>query len=135
MHQTAPPSPKRGEIWYVSFPTDPPGKFRRPVLIVSTDKRNSHPRANTVLVIPFSTTLSEHPLNIRFQPGATGLPETCELQPANISAVRKEALAVAPGTRTLSNRVIRDLARGVVWSMGVQPKDILEQESSSLPDR
>jgi len=118
------PEPRRGQIWFVLFPSDPPGKYRRPVLIVSTDRRNTHPNASTVLAIPFSTTLTELPIHIRLQPGETGLPEPSELQPENISTIRKDTLVPAPGTRTLSESILQTLARNVVFAMGVQPKDI-----------
>jgi len=118
------PQPRRGQIWEVPFPSDPAGKRPRPVLIVSTDGRNCHPNASTVLVVPFSGTLSEIPLHIRLQPGETGLDYTSELQPENISTIRKDALKPKTGTRTLSEKIIRTLARNVILCMGVQPKDI-----------
>lgn len=118
------PQPRRGQIWSVAFPSDPPGKFSRPVLIVSADGRNSHPRASTVLVVPFSTTLTDVPTHIRLQPGETGLDHPSELQPENISTIRKETLRPRPGTRTVSDSIVRTLARNVVLSMGTQPKDI-----------
>lgn len=120
-----PPTPRRGEIWFVRYPGDPPDKPPRPVVIVSVDARNTHPRATTVLAVPFSTTLTDMPTHVRLQPGQTGLNEAGELQAENISVVRKEALQ-APRTplRTISDSVIRNLARTVVLAMGVQPKDI-----------
>ena len=89
------PEPRRGQIWFVLFPSDPPGKYRRPVLIVSTDRRNTHPNASTVLAIPFSTTLTDVPIHLRLPPGETGLPEPSELQPENISTIRKDTLVPA----------------------------------------
>jgi mRNA-degrading endonuclease toxin of MazEF toxin-antitoxin module len=118
------PKPLRGEIWDVDFPSDPPGKGPRPVLIVSPNKRNEHPSATTVLVVPFSTTLSEYATHIRLTPGQTGLPEASELQPEQITAVRKEYLKPRPGMRTQAESIIRLVAKNVVFSLGVQPKDI-----------
>ena len=37
--------------------TEPPEKGRRPVIIVSPNARNQHPRATSVLVIPLSTSI------------------------------------------------------------------------------
>lgn len=119
------PQPRRGQIWFVSLPTDPPGKSSRPVLIVSTDGRNAHPRAETVLVVPFSTMLTDLPVHIRLQPRETGLQATSELQPENVSVVRKQALMPAQSTRILGEGVLRRVARNVVLAMGVQPKDIV----------
>jgi len=120
------PQPRRGQIWFVLLPSDPPGKNRRPVVIVSSDARNTHPRATTVLAIPFSTTPASLPTHVSLQPGQTGLQETSTLQPESIQTLRKEKLVPAPGTRTLGDSIIRKLARGVVLSMGVQPRDIPE---------
>lgn len=97
----------------------------RPVLIVSTDGRNTHPRAETVLVVPFSTTLTDVPVHIQLKPGETGLPETSELQPENISVVRKQSLKLAANSRTLGEAILRRVARCVVLCMGIQPKDIV----------
>ena len=118
------PQPRRGQIWYVVFPSDPPGKSKRPVLIVSTDGRNTHPLASTVLVIPFSTTLTELPVHIRIKVGESGLPYESELQPENISTVRKEALQQAFGTRTLADHRIQTAAKFAVMAMGVQPTEL-----------
>ena|SRR5690348_8060088 len=118
------PQPRRGQIWFVSFPGDPVGKSARPVLIVSMDGRNAHPRAETVLAVPFSTTLTDLPIHVRLNPGETGLPETSELQPENISVIRKQSLKPAPNSRTLGETILRRVARGVVLSMGIQPRDI-----------
>jgi mRNA-degrading endonuclease toxin of MazEF toxin-antitoxin module len=118
------PQPLRGEIWDVDLPTDPPGKGPRPVLIVSPNGRNTHPKATTVLVVPFSMTLSEYTTHVRLTSGQTGLPETSELQPEQITAVRKEDLKPRRGTRTQAESIIKLIAKNVVFSLGVQPKDI-----------
>jgi mRNA interferase MazF len=117
------PQPLRGEIWDVDFPSDPPGKGPRPVLIISTNLRNRHPKATTVLVVPFSMTMTDYPTHIRLNPGQTGLPETSEIQPEQITAVRKEYLKARPGTRTQAESVITLVAKNVLFALGVQPKD------------
>ncbi len=119
------PQPSRGEIWDVDFPSDPPGKGPRPVLVISPNARSKHPKATTVLVVPFSTTISEYPIHIRLTSGQTGLPETSELQPEQIAAVRKEYLRPRPGTRMQTETVIRTVAKNLVFSLGIQPKDPL----------
>ena len=118
------PQPRRGQIWYARFPGDPAGKNPRPVVVVSADRRNTHPRATTVLAVPLSTTLTDFPLHIRLQPGETGLREISELQPQNISVITKDSLLPNPGARLLSERILRIIARNVVKSMGIQPADI-----------
>ncbi len=118
------PQPLRGEIWDVDFPSDPPGKGPRPVLVVSTNVRNRHPKAMTVLVVPFSTTITTYPNHVRLSSGQTGLPANSEIQPEQITAVRKEYLRRRPGTRTQGESVIAEVARSVVFALGFQPKDI-----------
>ncbi|MGH2508389.1 MAG: type II toxin-antitoxin system PemK/MazF family toxin [Ktedonobacteraceae bacterium] len=118
------PQPLRGEIWNIDFPSDPPGKGPRPVLIVSPNVRNRHPKATTVLVVPFSMTTSDYPTHIRLTPGETGLPEISELQPEQITAVRKEYLKTRAGTRTQAESIIKLVAKNVIFALGVQPKDI-----------
>jgi len=118
------PKPSRGEIWDAVFPGDPPGKPPRPVLVVSTNNRNRHPRASTVLVVPFSTTLSEYPTHIRLAPGETGLAEISELQPEQISSVRKEYLKARAGTRVQGEATMRKIAKFVMFALGVLPQEI-----------
>ncbi len=86
--------------------------------------RNKHPKATTILVVPFSATLSDHPTHIRLASGRSGLPAASELQPEPITAVRKEYLKPRPGTRAQPESLIKAVAKNVVFSLGVQPKDI-----------
>jgi len=83
-----------------------------------------HPQASTVLVVPLSTTLTNLPTHLRLKAAETGLPYESELQPENLSTVRKESLHQEPGTRTLGGHVIRTVARNAVFAMGLQARDI-----------
>ena len=66
--------PLRGEIWFVQLPVDPPQKGRRPVVIVSLNVRNRHERADTVLVVPLTTsTHKEAPTHVFLAARETGL--------------------------------------------------------------
>jgi mRNA interferase MazF len=110
---------RRGEIWFVNLPTDPPGKGQRPVVIVSTDARNLHERANTVLVVPLSTTPAKAPTHIELAPGETGLGAISTIRAEDISVVRKSSLfEPRQGVRNLSEATLRKIARGVVMAMG-----------------
>jgi mRNA-degrading endonuclease toxin of MazEF toxin-antitoxin module len=118
------PSPARfplqGEIWWTHFPTDPPDKGRRPVIIVSVDGRNCQPRANTVLVIPLSTSIQKfRPADLLLRAGETGLREDSVAQADNISTVRKDQL-VEPGAgqRALTHSQVCRLAGLVRVGMG-----------------
>ena len=112
-------TPLRGEIWLVKLPTDPPDKAERPVVIVSTDDRNRHPRASTVLVAPLSGSIEREVVtHIKLSAGETGLHPSC-VRCEDLTVVRKEAL-VEPrqSLRTLSHSRIREIADGVCIAMG-----------------
>lgn len=112
-------TPRRGEIWFVHLPTDPPGKGARPVVIVSTDERNTHPRANTVLVVPLTTSIVKNvATHVYLSPGETGLEQ---------SVLKAEDMAVVPKTelleprsklRTLSHHRVCELVDKVRYAMG-----------------
>jgi mRNA-degrading endonuclease toxin of MazEF toxin-antitoxin module len=111
--------PKRGEIWYVRLPSDPPDKNERPVVIVSIEARNLHERANTVLVVPLSTTPARLPSHISLSPGETGLREPSTIQAEGITTVRKSSLQEPKQQlRRLSEKVIERIARGVLIALG-----------------
>jgi mRNA-degrading endonuclease toxin of MazEF toxin-antitoxin module len=112
--------PLRGEIWWTHFPTDPPDKGRRPVIIVSVDGRNCNPRANTVLVIPLSTSIhNSRPADLLLRAGETGLREDSAAQADNICTVRRVELAEpVQGHRPLTNTQICRLASLVRLAIG-----------------
>lgn len=112
--------PLRGEIWWTRFPTDPPDKGRRPVIVVSTDGRNCHPRANTVLVIPLSTSIHKPgPAHLPLKAGETGLREDSVALAESICTVKRVELdAPVQGCRALSNHQICRLAGLVRLAMG-----------------
>src|ERR1700680_3394242 len=113
--------PLRGEIWFVQLPVDPPEKGRRPVVIVSLDARNRHERADTVLVIPLSTSIhkADHPTHLFLAAGETGLFEDSIAGGEDIRVVRKPNLA-APrsGLRNMNHRRICELSEMVKIAMG-----------------
>jgi len=118
------PSPQRGEIWFTKLPTDPLEKGKRPVIIVSVNARNNHPRASTVLVVPLSTSVhkNEIPTHLVLEPGQTGLRERVVAKSEDISVVWKAELdAPRERLRTLSSSQICDLARKVELAMGCSP--------------
>src|SRR4029077_284803 len=106
-------SPLRGEIWFVQLPVDPPEKGRRPVVIVSLDARNRHYRADTVLVIPLSTSIHKagHPTHLLLAAGETGLSEDSIARAEDISVIRKANLIESRSRpRTMSHRRICELS-------------------------
>jgi len=111
------PFPMRGEIWFTEIPTE---KGRRPVVIVSTNVRNSHPRANTVLVVPLSTSVhkSDVPTHLTLEPGETGLRERVIARAEDVAVIRKMSLRPArEPLRNLSNLQICKLSRMVAIAM------------------
>ena len=115
----------RGEIWWVQIQTDPPEKGRRTVIVVSSDGRNRHERASTVLVVPLSTSIHRDcPTHTLLQPGETGLVEHCVAQSENVTVVRKEALVEhRERLRQLSHAKICEIADKVKIAMGCLATD------------
>jgi len=113
--------PLHGEIWFVQLPVDPPEKGRRPVIIVSLNARNRHERADTVLVIPLSTSIhkADHPTHLFLAAGETGLSEDSIARAEDITVVRKTNLVGARSSlRNMSHRRICELAEMVKIAMG-----------------
>jgi mRNA-degrading endonuclease toxin of MazEF toxin-antitoxin module len=113
--------PLRGEIWFVQLPVDPPEKGRRPVVIVSLDARNRHERADTVLVIPLSTSIhkADHPTHFFLAAGESGLSEDSIARAEDITVVRKANLMEPRSSlRTMSHRRICELSEMVKIAMG-----------------
>jgi mRNA-degrading endonuclease toxin of MazEF toxin-antitoxin module len=112
-------SPQRGEIWWTHFYTDSPGK-NRPAVIVSHNGRNNHPRADTVLAIPLSTSIHKlGPGHLLLRAGETGLREDSAAWADNITTVSKaQLLEPVIGHRPLSNTQICRLAELVRVAMG-----------------
>ena len=112
--------PQRGEIWFVQLPVDPPEKGPRPVVIVSIDARNRHERADTVLVIPLTTSIhKEVPTHVLLSAGETGLTADSAARAEDVTVVRKRSL-LAPRSqlRRLSDQRVCDLARKVQIAIG-----------------
>jgi mRNA-degrading endonuclease toxin of MazEF toxin-antitoxin module len=114
--------PQQGEIWWTNLPTDPPEKSRRPVIVVSPNGRNQHPRSNSVLVIPLSTSIHLlRPAHLLLRMGETGLSADSAAQADNITTVRRESLsAPGPGQRALSHTKVCELAKLVRLGMGCE---------------
>jgi mRNA-degrading endonuclease toxin of MazEF toxin-antitoxin module len=111
--------PARGEIWFSKLPTDPPEKSPRPVVVVSPDARNSALRLNTVLVVPLSTTPKQNSWQVELSSGETGLKETSTARPDQITTALKQWLS-SPRypLRRISERRLREIARGVILALG-----------------
>jgi mRNA interferase MazF len=115
--------PIRGEIWFVRLPIDPPEKGRRPVVIVSLDARNRHERADTVLVVPLTTSIhKDAPTQVFLPAGETGLQSDSAARAEDVTMVRKKSLVESrTRLRKLSDRRICELASKVSIAMGCKP--------------
>jgi mRNA-degrading endonuclease toxin of MazEF toxin-antitoxin module len=115
--------PRRGEIWFAQLPADPPEKGRRPVVVVSLDARNRHERANTVLVIPLTTSIhKDAPTHVYLSAGETGLQSDSAARPEDITVVRKGSLVESrSGLRRLSDRRVCEMAHKVLIATGCAP--------------
>jgi mRNA interferase MazF len=113
-------SPRRGEIWFLQLHIDPPDKGRRPVVIVSVDVRNRHDRADTVLVVPLTTSIHKiSPTRVFLPAGETGLEADSSARAEDITVVRKQSLMEPRARlRQLSDRRICELASKVQIAMG-----------------
>ncbi len=115
--------PLQGEIWFAQWVIDPPGKGRRPVVIVSLDARNRHERATTVLAVPLTTSIhKDFPTHIFLSSGETGLPSDSAARAEDVTVVKKQSL-VEPRSplRKLSDKRICELAGKVSIAMGCMP--------------
>jgi len=116
-------NPLRGEIWFVQLPVDPPEKGRRPVIIVSIDARNRHERADTVLVVPLTTSIHKDvPTHVFLPAGETGLQSDSAARAEDVTVIRKGSL-IEPRTRLrqLADKRICELASKVSIAMGCRP--------------
>ena len=117
---SAPKTPLRGEIWFVQLPVDPPEKGRRPVVIVSLDARNRHERADTVLVVPLTTSIhKEAPTHVFLSACETGLQSDSAARAEDVTVVRKSSLIESrTRLRQLTDRRVCELASKVGVAMG-----------------
>jgi len=89
-------------------------------VIVSLDARNRHERADTVLVVPLTTTIHRTaPTHVFLPAGETGLSADSAARAEDITVVRKQSL-VEPQARLrqLSHKRVCELAANVSLAMG-----------------
>ncbi len=107
----------------MNMPTDPAGKPPRPVVIVSHDARNRHPRADSVMVAPLTGSVEKTAeTRILLSPGETGL-HPSNVCAEDVSVVKKLSLIESRSPlKTLSNTRICQIADAVRLAMGCPPK-------------
>jgi mRNA-degrading endonuclease toxin of MazEF toxin-antitoxin module len=89
------------------------------VVVVSAEPRNRNERADTVLVVPLSTSIHKlAPTHLLLSSGETGLPADSAARAENITTVRKvELMAPRLGLRRLSHSRICQLAAATRLAM------------------
>lgn len=90
------------------------------MLVVSLDARNRHPKAETVLVIPLTTSIHRQvPTHAILTAAETGLAEDSAARAEDVTVVRKQEL-VQPRhrLRQISETRICELAGKVCLAMG-----------------
>jgi mRNA-degrading endonuclease toxin of MazEF toxin-antitoxin module len=92
-------------------------------VIVSLDARNRHEHADTVLVVPLTTSVHKDvPTHVHLSAGETGLQSDCAARGEDITVVRKRSLVESRGQlRRLSNTRVCDLAHKVLIATGCAP--------------
>ncbi len=100
-HQTAPPSPRRGEIWDVNWS---PGRGAeqqgtRPALVIQNDRGNASPSYPLTIVASMSRTERELPLHVRIAPNAeNGLSDYTDVKCEQLMTIEKSRLLRKRGT-------------------------------------
>lgn len=104
----------RGEIWWANLP-DPTGSspgFRRPVLIVQSDKFN-HSRINTVIILIISTNLKLEKAegNVLITAKQSGLPKDSVINVSQLFTIDESLLD--ENVETLSERKMEQIDKGL----------------------
>lgn len=95
------------------------------MVIVSLDARNRHERADTVLVVPLTTSVHKNvPTHVFLPASETGLQLDSAARAEDITVVRKQSL-VEPvgGLRRGGDRRVCELAAKVSLAMGCGPSE------------
>jgi mRNA-degrading endonuclease toxin of MazEF toxin-antitoxin module len=90
------------------------------VVIVSVDARNRHDRADTVLVVPLTTSIHKNaPTHVFLPAGETGLQSDSAARAEDITVVRKQSLIEPRGRlRQLGDQRVCELAAKANIAMG-----------------
>ena len=93
--QSAPPSPRRGEIWDVNWS---PGRGAeqqgtRPALVIQNDRGNASPSYPLTIVASMSRTERELPLHVRIAPTPeNGLSDSTDVKCEQVMTIEKSRL-------------------------------------------
>jgi mRNA-degrading endonuclease toxin of MazEF toxin-antitoxin module len=110
------PHPHRGQLYWVAIPAEPRQK-KRPALVISAEPRNR--LAGDVLVIPASTALRPSPTHVRLKKGQGGVRKDSVLKCEQITTLPKKLLSDQALGGPLSGRLMDEVERGVIRSIGI----------------
>jgi len=119
-HQTAPPSPRRGEIWDVNWS---PGRGAeqqgtRPALIIQNDRGNASPSYPLTIVASMSRTERELPLHVRIAPTMeNGLSDHTDVKCEQLMTIEKSRLLRKRGT--ISNEELTRVDTALKLSLNI----------------
>lgn len=119
-HQTAPPSPRRGEIWDVNWS---PGRGAeqqgtRPALIIQNDRGNASPSYPLTIVASMSRTERELPLHVRIAPTVeNGLSDHTDVKCEQLMTIEKSRLLRKRGT--ISNEELTRVDTALKLSLNI----------------
>ena len=90
------------------------------MVIVSLDARNRHERADTVLVVPLTTSIhKDAPTHLLLPAGETGLQSDSAARAEDVTVVRKQSLTEPHSRlRQLSDKRMCELASKVMIAIG-----------------
>jgi len=103
---------RRGFLYWVRLPGE---DKRRPALALSPDRRNE--RANSVVMIPCSTTVRLGPWHVLLRKGEGGLPVPSALKCENITTVDKALLDPQPLGPPLSLRRLGEVREALLRAL------------------
>src|ERR1700730_8788112 len=121
-HQTAPPSPRRGEIWDVNWS---PGRGAeqqgtRPALVIQNDRGNASPSYPLTIVASMSRTERELPLHVRIAPNAeNGLSDYTDVKCEQLMTIEKSRLLRRRGS--ISNEELARVDNALKLSLSLLP--------------
>jgi mRNA interferase MazF len=109
-------TPNRGEVWYANL-GETVGHEQggtRPALIISTSRFNRG-ASRLVIVVPFTSTIRDHPLRITVTPPEAGLRIRCQIQTDQLRAIAMDRLDRKLGkVRELTLALVENRVRDIL---------------------
>jgi mRNA interferase MazF len=120
LQRSAPPSPRRGEIWDVNWS---PGRGAeqqgtRPALVIQNDRGNTSPSYPLTIVASMSRTERELPLHVRIAPNSeNGLTDSTDVKCEQVMTIEKSRLLRKRGS--ISNKELTQVDQALKLSLNL----------------